>query len=287
MPYLLHRRSFLRQSLGAAALSQTAAAAPDATRWALLSDTHIAADPNDTYRGFVPSANLTKAVAQVTAAPFDAILVNGDLARLEGKPADYARFGAFAQDLSSHAPLAVTLGNHDARETARKSLTKTARNPEPVTAKWVTTFESGPLQFVFLDSLLATNIPPGPAANALTAGLANNLATRSAKPTIVVVHHNPDPDSDNALVDAERLLALVRPARQVKALIFGHTHTYRYTKTEGLHLINLPAVGYNFADGEPIGWVEAAFRVQGADLTLHALGGEPKADGKQTALTWR
>ncbi len=287
MSYLLNRRSFLKTSVAAATLLRTAPAAPGEIRWALLSDTHIAADPADTYRGFQPSANLTKVVAQVTAKPFDAIIVNGDLARLEGKPADYDRFATYATQLAGHAPLIVTLGNHDTRATAQQSLTKLAGTPEPITAKWVTTHASGPLQFIFLDSLLATNIAPGQVGKAQTDWLTNHLAHNQTKPAIVFVHHNPDPDSDNALVDAARLLAVLKPARHVKALIFGHTHEYKYAQTEGLHLINLPAVGYNFTDGQPVGWVEATFRPTGGSLTLHALAGETSLNDKQTNLTWR
>jgi 3',5'-cyclic-AMP phosphodiesterase len=56
---------------------------------------------------------------------------------------------------------------------------------------------------------------------------------------------------------------------------------------DGLHLVNLPAIGYNFADGNPVGWVDAAFTAQGASLTLHALGGDTSGDGKSTSLSWR
>jgi len=58
MPFVIDRRSFLKSSLGAVALSaagrRLAVADADATtRWALLSDIHIAADPGDTIAAFI------------------------------------------------------------------------------------------------------------------------------------------------------------------------------------------------------------------------------------------
>src|SRR6185437_9369704 len=114
--------SFLKSSLGAVALSAagrriaSAADANSEARWALLSDIHIAADPADTYRGFHPSANLTKVLGQVSEMRFNGLLVNGDLARLLGKVDDYARIADYLEPLSQKMPLALTLGNHDSRQ---------------------------------------------------------------------------------------------------------------------------------------------------------------------------
>jgi hypothetical protein len=54
-----------------------------------------------------------------------------------------------------------------------------------------------------------------------------------------------------------------------------------------MHLINLPAVGYNFNDGEPVGWVEASFTAEGGDFRLRAIGGNTEQDGKRVSLRWR
>ena len=101
------------------------------------------------------------------------------------------------------------------------------------------------------------------------------------------MHHDPDPDKDSALVDAARLLEILTPRPAVKALIFGHTHVYSLEKVKDMHLINLPAVGYNFADGNPVGWMEGAFSKQGLELKLRAIAGEMKDDGKSVTLSWR
>lgn len=263
----------------------SAAAAP--LRVAILSDTHIAADPQDEFRGFHPHENLQKAVAQATASKFDLAIVNGDLARREGRPEDYRQFTSLIDPLADAQPLAFTLGNHDDRTNARNALTKRAGDTAPVEQKYVSTLDAGDLRFLFLDSLMVTNISAGQLGHSQRAWLAQFLSTSSGKPLIVFVHHNPDPDSDGALVDADRLLAVLRPQRAVKALIFGHTHVYAHDVQDGLHLLNVPAVGYNFADGNPVGWIEASLTTAGGDFKLHALAGEGNDDGKVTSLNWR
>ncbi len=286
MPFLFGRREFLKQS---AALGAALRLRGDAgnTRVALLSDTHIAADPEDTFRGFFPHRNLRTVCDQVKKSKFDLLLVNGDLARRTGEQGDYAAFRGLVDPLAEGMPAVVTLGNHDERKNARSALTNRAGEIQPVEQKLVTTIDAGPVRFIMLDSLLATNIAAGQVGKGQRGWLSRYLDGAGPKPTVVIVHHNPDPESDGALVDADRLLAILKPRRAVKALIFGHTHVYAFDKTDGMHLVNLPAVGYNFADGNPVGWVEANFSGGGAKLQLHAVAGERKDDGKVTELSWR
>src|SRR5437868_10728176 len=102
MPGILYqplaRRSFLKAvSLGGIALvlggcqtsSQRRASGAQKFHLALLSDTHIAADPKNEYRGFNPTENLKRIVPEVVAAKPEAVILNGDAARLEGLPGDY------------------------------------------------------------------------------------------------------------------------------------------------------------------------------------------------------
>ena len=287
MPLLLDRRKFLKRSaaLLGAGLSLWADSAN--ARIALLSDTHIAADPEDEFRGFFPHRNLRAVCGAVKQNKFDLLVVNGDLARRTGEQSDYAAFRGFIDPLAEEMPAVVTLGNHDERKNARSALTNRAGEIQPVEQKLVTTVEAGPLRFVMLDSLLVTNIAPGQVGKRQREWLSAYLDGAGQKPVIIFVHHNPDAESDGALVDADRLLAILRPRHMVKALIFGHTHVYAFDKTDGMHLINLPAVGYNFADGNPVGWVEANFSQRGAKLQLHAIAREKKDDGKMTELNWR
>ncbi|MBV8708569.1 MAG: metallophosphoesterase [Acidobacteriaceae bacterium] len=289
MPFLLDRRGFLKGSVAAASLWGARLglrAESGNARVALLADTHIAADPEDTFRGFFPHRNLRIVCDSVKSTKFDLLVVNGDLARRTGEVGDYTTFRGFIDPLAEQIPTVVMLGNHDERKNARSALTNRAGEIQPVEQKLVTTIDAGPLRFAMLDSLLVTNISPGQVGKKQREWLSTYLDGAGQKPTIVFVHHNPDAESDGALVDADRLLAILKPRRAVKALIFGHTHVYAFDKIDGMHLVNLPAVGYNFADGNPVGWVEASFSGQGAKLQLHAVAGE-KDDGRMTELIWR
>ena len=293
MPFFLDRRSFLKRTLSVAAFSTLAtvggAGAP--IRAALFCDTHIAADPDDQFRGFFPHKNLRAAIRQASALSFDLFVVNEDLARQQGQPGDYAQFTSLIDPMADRVPTVITLGNHDDRKNLRSALVKRAGEIQPVEQKLVTTIDAGAFRFVLLDSLMVTNIAAGQLGHSQREWLADFLRENNTKPVIVFVHHNPDAESDGALVDADRLLAILAPAKQVKALLFGHTHVYAHEVRNGLHLLNLPAVGYNFADGNPVGWVEAAFSPGGADLKLHTVAGDTSSDADASRvpshIDWR
>ena len=56
---------------------------------ALLSDTHIPEDTNDSYRGFYPYQNLQQITRELISNRPDAVVITGDLARLSGQVGDY------------------------------------------------------------------------------------------------------------------------------------------------------------------------------------------------------
>jgi hypothetical protein len=115
--------------------------------------------------------------------------------------------------------------------------------------------------------------------------LARHLVAESEKPAVFFVHHTLG-EADGELLDAPRLLEIAEEHRQVKAIFFGHSHDWNLSRRGRLHLVNLPAAGYNFRDEEPVGWVEARFHAEGADLKLRALAGNRAEDGKVTSLAW-
>ena len=81
---------------------------------------------------------------------------------------------------------------------------------------------------------------------------------------------------------------VIRPRRQVKAYIYGHTHTWRAEKdSSDIHLINLPPVAYVFREGEPSGWVRAILQSDSMRLELRCLDIEHKAHGQIVDLKWR
>ena len=112
------------------------------------------------------------------------------------------------------------------------------------------------------------------------------LAAEDARPTLLFVHHTLD-DEDGSLADVPRLLDIVKPRRQVKAIVFGHSHRYSFDTLDGMHLVNLPAVGYNFGDQEPVGWVDSTLMAEGGEFTLRAIGGNREKHAKTVSLAWR
>jgi len=282
MPILINRRKFLYAAGAASLLPKTLHAKPERQRWALLSDTHISEDPEFTNRGFFPARNLKTVAEQIAVSHWDQQIVNGDLALRIGQAADYRRFMDLTQPLVAAAPLALSLGNHDDRLNAIAALGAKGA----VADKWVSTFDAGPFQVVVLDSLFQTNMSAGLLGKLQRDWLATFLDEHAGKPALVFVHHTLD-DSDGSLLDSDRFLKIVTSRKQVKAVFYGHSHVYKYDVQEGLHLVNQPAVGYNFSDDQPVGWLEAEFTPAEARITLHAIAGNKALDGQTKLLRWR
>jgi len=159
MPFvqLPSRRSFLRTvGIAASAHLLRAQNAGKSIHWALLSDTHLSQNKADEYRGFHPYDNLLEVLPQVQKAAPEVVLINGDLARLEGLPGDYDLLRDTLQPVSESIPLCLGLGNHDHRKNFRAAFQQTMKGQsQPVPDKYVVVIEQGPLRIISLDSLLA------------------------------------------------------------------------------------------------------------------------------------
>jgi hypothetical protein len=151
----------------------------------------------------------------------------------------------------------------------------------------VLVIEEASMRFIVLDSLLYVNKAAGLLGENQRWWLGEYLKTHREKPAIVFVHHTLG-ESDADLLDAGRMFEIIRPNRQVKAIFYGHSHAWSISERQGVKLINLPAVGYNFGpkEKEPVGWVDARFGRKGVDLTLHAITGNREGDGKSTWVEW-
>lgn len=73
----------------------------------------------------------------------------------------------------------------------------------------------------------------------------------------------------------------------MKALFFGHTHAYRRWEEKGIHLVNLPALGYSFNKKQPLGWVKATVGIDGMQLELRSLDRNHPEHDKKHFLRWR
>jgi Icc protein len=291
----MNRRSFIQTGLAAfgTLISLNSGCSTGLTKkdeqqihLALLADTHIPEDVENNYRGFYPYQNLQKVVPEILSASPDGVLIAGDLARLTGQPGDYANLKKLLNPVAEKTPVFMALGNHDNRENFLKAFDQTPGEKPAVKGKYVTIVKKAPVRLIMLDSLLYTDKVPGLLGKAQRQWLENYLKESDETPTILCFHHTLS-DGDGDLLDVPRLFSMIASIRKVKAIVYGHSHVYGYSEFEGIHLINLPAVGYNFSDSDPVGWVDAHIGSRGGDFMLHAVAGNQEKDGGVTKLTWR
>ena len=238
-------------------------------RWALLADTHLSADPGAEYDGQRTLPNVARALAGISRAGIDGAIVNGDLAWAEGLPADYGRVSTAFAGLARRSPVAFALGNHDRRDHALRAF-----HPESFSlndpAKLITVIDAPAVRFLLLDSLYRTDVVPGLLGQAQREWLRGFLHVEDERPTVVVVHH-PLTADDGALLDGDRLLGIIQPRGEVKAVLTAHDHVWRHEKRGHLHVVGLPSAGFSFLPASaPAGWVEAEFAPHGASLRFHS-----------------
>jgi len=253
----------------------------DYTRWALLSDTHVAADPENRYRGFYPYLNLREVAAQIADNLPDRIVITGDLARLRGETNAYENFKTLMAPVVRQRPIHLGLGNHDDREDFFRAFGSAA--DMAIENKHIIAAEAGPVRLIVLDTLLRVNVATGKLGESQRSWLETFLQACDDKPTILFLHHT----LNSELLDTRPLLEIIQPVGKVKAVVYGHSHKYEFSQVAGIHLINLPATGFNLAGNQPVGWVEARLTPKGGDFTLHAIGGDRRADRQTQKLTWR
>jgi 3',5'-cyclic AMP phosphodiesterase CpdA len=294
----LSRRRFLKlilASTGALTAIQLVPASADgsaqALHWAFLSDIHIKAadDHAKTPKGhhyYNPHAHLKRGVGEVLAAKPDGMIVTGDLARLTGGLDDYQKLAGFLAPLAGKVPAFYGMGNHDDRDHFATVFPNQRPRKQPVAHKYVVVVEQGPVRFIILDSMVTVNHASGLLGPEQLDWLRGFLAKASAKPTLICLHHVPD-EAGKSFQDSPRLLEIIRPARQVKAVIYGHSHVYHYGELDGIHLVNLPALGYTFKAEQAAGWVDAKLTAEGGEFTFQAVEGPKTEHGKTHSLQWR
>jgi 3',5'-cyclic AMP phosphodiesterase CpdA len=294
----LSRRTFLKRSLlagGAFTFAPQLLAASrksDPHTWALFSDTHIAADPAKVARETNMTDHFVAAAKEVLSLPQRpaGVLVCGDLAYNSGETGDYRQFTKLLEPLRAGGlPLHLALGNHDHRERFWAALPSADARQRAVADKHVALLKTPRLNWFILDSLEVTLQTPGLLGAAQLEWLARALDANRRKPAAVFVHHNPGTEANiNGVKDTQALLDVIRPRRQVKVWIFGHTHVWRHkTDESGLHLVNLPPVAYVFRAGDPAGWVKANVRPDGMKLELRCLDSAHQDHGQVVDLKWR
>jgi len=299
MPYTLptlSRRQFLAATAaGAATLLTPHGRAEDRVcdpnRFALLSDTHIAADPNTVARGVNMRDDLQTVIREILAAqPAPAgAFISGDCVYLQGLSEDYRTLLESLQPLrEGGVPVHLALGNHDHRERFREAFGEAVRKASLLEAKQVLIVPAPHANWFVLDSLEQTNKTPGKLDAEQLQWLGRALDEATDKPALVLVHHQPDNRPIvSGLVDTDPLFEVLTPRRHVKALFFGHTHVWAVTQRDGIHLVNLPPTAYVFAPSQPNGWVDARLAADGATLELRCLNPQHAQHGQRVELKWR
>ena len=167
---------------------------PDRTRWALLSDTHIADDPENCYRGFYPYRNLQEVTAQIAYSPLDGVVITGDLARLKGEPGAYENLKALLAPVAWR-PIHLGLGNHDDRENFFRTFADGYNAAEVVENKHVIATQTGPVRLIVLDTLLNVNALSGKLGAQQRTWLQTVLQMHDDTPTVLFLHHTPNFDA--------------------------------------------------------------------------------------------
>lgn len=273
-------------------LFAAARTAADPHCWALLSDSHVAADRTKIARAVNLADRFATVVQEVLAWPQRpaGALIDGDLALDSGQTGDYATFADLLLPLrAAGIPLHLALGNHDNRERFWAALQQDKRATAPIEDKQLCIVRAARANWFVLDSLDKTLVTPGVLGDAQLAWLARSLDANADKPALVMVHHNPSTGGNkNGLVETEALFEIMRARRHVKAHFFGHSHRWSVEQDpSGLHLVNLPATSYPFDKQQPTGWVVANLEPQGVRLELRALDRAHAAHGRVHDLKWR
>jgi 3',5'-cyclic AMP phosphodiesterase CpdA len=290
------RRFLLRTLTGGAALALSpsllaAAKRADPNSWALLADPHLAADRGLVARGINMTDHFTTVSRELLALPKRpaGVFVLGDCAYNSGQVGDYALVADLLEPIrAAQMPVHLALGNHDNRERFWDAFQAEKAARRPLADRQVALLRTPRANWFVLDSLETTLSTPGLLGKEQLAWLADTLDANSGQPALVLIHHNPGLSGNIGLKDTTALFEIIRPRKQVKAYIFGHTHAWNVGQDEsGIHLINLPPVGYVFTPGLPAGWVHATLERKGIQLELRCVDHAHKSHGQVVKLQWR
>jgi Icc protein len=296
LPPISRRRFLLRSLAGGAALAFSpslfaAGKRTDPNSWALLSDIHLAADRSFMARGINMTDHFTEVSRELLALPKcpAGVFITGDCAYNSGQAKDYALIAELLEPIrAGQIPVHLALGNHDNRERFWEAFPTEKAVQRPLADRQVALLRTERANWFILDSLEKTLSTPGLLGQEQLDWLAGALDANPDKPALVLLHHNPGISGNIGLKDSAALLEIMRPRKQVKAYLFGHTHDWDvWQDASGIHLINLPPVAYVFSKEKPAGWVHATLERKGMRLELRCVDPKHPSQGQVVKLDWR
>ncbi|MDA8806299.1 metallophosphoesterase [Opitutales bacterium] len=298
------RRNFIRGSLalgGSAWIKSDAMAEQptfDPNRLALLADTHISANPKQSYPGtkwpgtpvkeeeheWVNMADcLTQSAREVIALnPRPAnLIINGDCALSRGTEAEYKEFLWLIEPIrTAGITIHITIGNHDTREKLWKLL--------PFLKKEQIGVHADVLELPHANVVLLDSGKRGVVEDKQLGWLAQQLDDRKEKPALVFAHYNPLPTHGirpiRGMKNGKALLKLIAMRKHAKAFFHGHTHEWQHSVEGSIHIIAQPPVSYYFGKGHAHGWVDMNLNETTADLELRCIDPVHKQHGERIQI---
>jgi Icc protein len=206
---------------------------------AQISDCHLSADREQTYRGINPHQNLKAQMQKLKAMKPDLLLATGDLSE-DGSRESYRLLKKYLH--LPGVPVLALPGNHD----DPKRLSE-AFPGSPVDS--IAVSDHGPWQIIRLNSCLPGKPEGHVDENALTE-LESHLSPSEQRPQLIAVHHQPIPVGNPwidkyPLVNPERLLQLADRYPDVKAVIWGHIHHTFTADRNGTAMLGSPSSAIN------------------------------------------
>ena len=259
--------------------------------WALLADVHVDVSLQTAPRGHDIAENLETCIEEIVESKPNATIIAGDLAFAIGLKCSYKNLAMLLKPLSKKGnSIYMILGNHDNRNNFLETFPEFGFE-SVLKDKLCSLLEKDTFRAIFLDSLDENDGASGILGHLQLNWLAKELADTNKKPVLIFLHHYPYPDSEGkGLLDFDKLMEIILPAKHVKAVIFGHAHRWELKKINGLHLINLPSSAYRFVnqpENHWLGWVSALIWNEGMKLRLNCIENHQQLNAKEYDLHWR
>lgn len=212
-------------------------------RIAQLSDCHLTASADISYRGINAYKNLELVLQKVAAFAPDLLLATGDLSE-DASPSSYRALKKYFATLDVEV-LALP-GNHDDPQSVAATF------PGSPTGK-ISISEHGSWQIIRVNSCIEGR-PEGRVSSDNLVQLAGILLQDPQRHRLLVLHHQPvlvgSPWIDKyCLQDPDEFLDLVAAENGVKAVLWGHVHQAFAAQYQGASLLAGPSSAINGLPG--------------------------------------